>query len=201
MKKSIAILLINFLLFSCGQNYSEKKITPIEKPIQHFMTFRLVDNELIEYDIDTLKNFNQIIKILDETDCSREYAMFKVETKDKIYKIQPLQFCESIFDYKLKEILYVNTDSITANYELKFPIDSLKVVLKNHLFNPNNDRNYSLADEKKLISINVDSTENINETKKLLLSIITELNMIENKPNYGFMFEDRGILPKPIILE
>ncbi|WP_416441758.1 hypothetical protein ACH3O9_14750 [Leeuwenhoekiella sp. A16] len=201
MKKTIAILILSFLLFSCGQNNSEKKQIAIEKPIQHFMTFRLADNELVEYDIDTLKNFNEILKILDETDCLREYAMFKLETEDKIYKIQPLQFCESIFDYKLREILYVNTDSITVNYELKFPIDSLKLALTNHLFNPSNDRNYSLADEKKLISINIDSTKNIAQTKKLLLNLIKELNEMENKPNFGFMFEDKGIFPKPIIVE
>lgn len=90
------------------------------------MNFRLADNELVEYNIDTLKNFNEIFKILDETDCLREYAMFKLETEDKIYKIQPLQFCEGIFDYKLREILHINTDSITVNYDQKFPIDSLK---------------------------------------------------------------------------
>ena len=73
--------------------------------------------------------------------------------------------------------------------------------MTNHLFNPSNDRNYSLANEKKLISINIDSTKNIGQTKKLLLNLIMELNAMENKPNFGFMFEDRGILPKPIIVE
>ncbi len=162
------------------------------------MSFRLADNELIEYDIDTLKNFKEVIKILDETDCLSEYAMFKLETENKIYKIQPLQFCESILDYRLREIIYVNTDSITVNYELQFPIDSLKLALTNHLFNPSNDRNYSLADEKKLISINVDSIKNITQTKNLLLKLIKELNAMENKPNFDFIFENRGILPRMV---
>ncbi|WP_292950069.1 hypothetical protein [Olleya sp. UBA1516] len=201
MRTTLSILILILLLTACGQNNNGEKRVAIEKPIQRFMTFRLVDNELVEYDIDTLKNYNGIIKILDETDCLSEYAIFKLETDDKVYKIQPLQFCESIFDYKLREVLYVNTDSITVNYELKFPIDSLKFALTNHLFNPTNNRNYSLKNEKKLISINVDSTKEINETKKLLLNIIEELNGIENKPNFGFMFENRGILPKAIIVE
>ena len=162
------------------------------------MTFRMVDNELIEYDIDTLKSFKEVTEILDDIDCSKEYALFKLETEKKIYKIQPIQFCDDIFDYKLREVIYINTDSITVNYELKYPIDSLKTTLTNHLFNPNNDRNYSLANEKKLISINVDSTKKITDTKRLLLNIIDELNAIENKPHLGFMFENRGIIPKPI---
>lgn len=182
------------LLTSCGQNCNEKKRLPIEKPIQHFLSFRLVDNEFIEYDIDTIANFSEVLKILDEIDCTKEYALFKLETDNKIYKIQPLQFCESIFDYKLREIIYVNTDSIIVNYQLKYPIDSLKMVLNNHLQNTNYDENYPSTDEKKLISINVNSTKNIIETKKLLLKIIAEINDLNTQANFAFMFEDRGII-------
>ena len=201
MRATLSISILILLLTACGQNNNGEKRVAIEKPIQRFMTFRLVDNELVEYNIDTLKNFNVVTNILDETDCLKEYAMFKLETEDKIYKIQPLQFCENIFDYKLREILYINTDSITVNYNLKFSIESLKSALTNHLFNPNNDRNYSLKNEKKLISINVDSTKNISETKKLLLNVIKVIDGLENKPNFSFMFENRGILPKAIIVE
>ena len=194
MRNTIFILILSCLLWNCGKNNGEKEQIVIDKPIQYFKTFRLADNELIEYDIDTLNNFNEVIKILDKTDCSQEYALFKLETDSKIYKIQPLQICKSIFDYKLREILYINTDSITINYDLKLPIDSLNIALTNHLFNPNEDRNHPFSDEKKLISINVDSTKNITETKKLMLKVIKEINELKNKPNFGFMFEDRGII-------
>lgn len=198
MKKTIFILILTYLLSSCGQNRNNKKQLTVEKPIEYFLSFRLVDNKFIEYDIDTLANFNQVLKILDEIDCTKEYALFKLETKEKIYKIQPLQFCQSIFDSKLREIIYINTDNITVNYEIKYPIDSLKMVLKNHLNNPNNDRNYPMTNEKKLISINVDSTKNINETKKLLIKILVNLNEFETKKYVNLMFEERGIIPKPI---
>jgi len=186
---------------NCGQNNGEKKQITIEKPIQHFLSFSLVDNSFVEYNIDTLANFREFLKIMDETDCTKEYALFNLETDEKIYKIQPLQFCESIFDFKLREIIYINTDSITVNYEIKYPIDSLKIVLKNHLINPNNDRNYSLSNEKKLISINVDSSKNIAETKDLLLKIIKDINELKAKKYVNFLFEKRGIFPKPIIVK
>lgn len=186
---------------NCGQKSGEKKQVAIEKPIQSFMTSRLVDNKLIEYDIDTLGDFNELIKILKKIDCLKEYAIFKLETDRKVYKIQPLQFCDDVFDYKLREVLYLDTDSIVVNYELRYPIDSLNSILTNHLFNPSNDRNYPFEDEKKLISINVDSTKNILETKELLLNVIQEINALDSKPNFGFMFENRGILPKLIIVE
>ncbi len=187
------------MLVHCRQNNSKKN--GADKPIQNFITFQMVDNELIEYDIDTLKNFKEVTDILNNINCLKEYAVFKLETEKKIYKIQPLQFCNDIFDYKLREVIYINTDSIIVNYELKLPIDSLKTAIINHLFNPSNDKNYSLTNEKKLISINVDSIKNITKTKRLLLNIIDVLNVIENKPNFGFIFEDKVQLPKPIIVE
>lgn len=197
----IVILLFNCLLLNCVHNNGEEKQIAPKKPIQYFISSQLANNKMVEYDIDTLKNFNEIVKILNETDCLHEYAIFKLETENKIYKIQPLQFCESIFDYKLRQILYLNADSITVNYELKLPMDSLKLALTNHLLNPNKDRNYPFKDEKKLISINVDSSKNISKTRKLLLNVIEEINRLKNKPNFEFMFENRGIWPKTIVME
>jgi len=194
LRATFFISILIFLLISCGQNNSEKNNQKNEKPEQNFLTFRLVDNKFIEFDLDTLSNFNEIIKIQNKIDCNKNYALFKLKTDTKIYNIQPLQFCEDIFDYKLREVVYVNTDSITVNYELQYPIDSLKMVLNNHLRNPNNDRNYPSPDEQRLISINVDNIKNIIETKKLLLKIITNINEMNIKTNFSFMFEERGII-------
>ncbi|EGV44232.1 hypothetical protein BZARG_3108 [Bizionia argentinensis JUB59] len=194
MRKTIVILILNCLLISCGQNKNEKKEAKSKKPEQNFLTLRLADNEFIEFNIDTLSDFNEIIKIIEKIDCRKNYALFKLETEKEIFNIHPLQLCEDIFDYKLREIIYINTDSITVNYELKYPIDSLKTVLNNHLRNPNDDKNFPSSDEKKLISINVDSNKNIIETKKLLLKIIANINELNTKANYSFMFEERGII-------
>lgn len=171
-----------------------KHLSKEERSEQNFFTYRLIDNEFIEYDLDTLSNFNEIINIQNKIDCNKNYALFKLKTDTTIYNIQPLQFCEDIFDYKLREIIYINTDSITVNYELKYPIDSLKTVLNNHLKNSNDDKNYPSPKEKRMISINIDNTKNIIETKKLLLKLITNINKLNVKTNFSFMFEDRGII-------
>lgn len=194
LRATFFIPILIFLLISCGQNNNEIKHLKNEKSEQIFLTYRLVDNEFIEYDLDTLSNFNQIIKIQNKIDCNKNYALFKLKTDTKIYNIQPLQFCEDIFDYKLREIVYISTDNITVNYELQYPIDSLKTILNNHLINPNDDRNYPSSEEQRLISINVDSTKNIIETKKLLLKIITNINELNIKTNFSFMFENNGII-------
>ena len=194
MNKLTYILILSFLCICCGQNQDAEKETSNEKPIQTFSSFRLLKNELVEYDIDTLTNFNEILKILDEIDCLQEYVVFKIDTGDKIFKIQPLQMCEDIFDYKLRQILYINADSITINHKLKFPIDSLQTILKNHLVNPNNNENYPLEKEIKLISITIDGTKNIRDTKNLLLKIISIVNELEHKVNFSFMFESHGII-------
>ena len=198
MKKTFVLLILTCLLISCGQNQNAiKRLTPV-KPEQNFLSFRMSGYELIEFDIDTLADFRAVLNAMNEIDCLRNYAVFKLETDEIIYKIQPLQFCEIIYDYKLKEIIYVNTDSITVNYQIKYPIDSLKMVLDNHLRNTSNDENYPSVDEKKLISINVDRAKSIVETKKLLIKIITDINDLNTKAIFAFIFEEEGIIESPI---
>ena len=198
MKKLIIILIFNCLLTSCRQNQQENIGLNSEKEEQIFLSSRIVGHEYVEIDIDTLANFGEMLKVMEEIDCVGSYALFKIETDKKIYKIQPKQFCDIPSDYKLREIIYINTDSITVNYQLKYPIDSLQVVLKNHLLNSENNSNYPSADEKRMLSINIDRTKNISETKNHLLNIINEVNELNSKRNFVFMFDDRGILPRPI---
>jgi len=161
---------------------------------QSFLTFRDVSKELIEIDIDTMVNFNTLINVAEKINCDDKIAVVKIETQKNIYKVQPLTFCGEIFDYKLREIIYVNLDSITVNYKLNYPIDSLKIVLNKHLKNPQNDNNYPLSNEKRLISIDVDGKRDIKETKKILLKIISCINEINSKKHLSFMFQKGGII-------
>jgi hypothetical protein len=133
LKEVISILILTCLLINCGQNKNGKNQLSNEKPIQNFLSSRIIGVEFKEFDIDTLANFREILDIIEEIDCSKNYALFKLETDIEIFKIQPLHFCGDIVDYKLSEIIYVSTDSIAVNYQLKYPIDSLKMVLRNHL--------------------------------------------------------------------
>jgi len=190
-------LILSFLLINCGQKDEEKKEVVTEKPEQNFMSFRDLSRELIEVDIDTISDFKELIEVTEKIDCAGQIVIFKMETDQKIYKIQPLQNCAYIsLHYKRNEIIHVNPDSITVNKKIKFPIDSLRVVLDNHLQNRNNNPIYPSSDEKKLISINVANDKNIDETKKLLLKIITEYNDLNITTNFAFMFENKGILPE-----
>ena len=176
---------------SCDHNNGKN---PFKKEQQNFLTIRNLTNEFIEYNIDTLASFREITEILEEIDCQKNYALFKLETKSKIFKIQPLQFCGDIFDYKMKQVIYINTDSITVNDHLNYPIDSLHSVLRYHLLNYNDDNNYPLGIERKWISINVDESKKIDDTKILLLKIIDEVNSIDGNVDFGFMFKNSGLI-------
>ena len=188
------IIIVSALMYfttSCNHNNGKN---PFKKEQQNFLTIRNLANGFIEYDIDTLASFSEITEILEEIDCEKNYALFKLETNSKIFKIQPLQFCGDIFHYKMKELVYINTDSITVNNDLKYPIDSLNSVLRYHLLNFNGDNNYPLGTERKWISINVDESKKIDDTKILLLKIIDEVNSIESNVDFGFMFENSGLI-------
>ena len=188
------VIIVSVLMyFTASCDHNNGKI-PLKKEQQNFLTIRNLTNEFIEYDIDTLASFREITKILEEIDCQKNYALFKLETKSKIFKIQPLQFCGDIFDYKMKQVIYINTDSITVNDHLNYPIDSLHSVLRYHLLNYNGDNNYPLGTERKWISINVDDSKKIDDSKILLLKIIDEVNSIDGNVDFGFMFENSGLI-------
>ncbi|WP_298516399.1 hypothetical protein [uncultured Kordia sp.] len=192
MKKSVTILLLSFFLIYCENTHKDNKIVQ-EKPVQSFLTYRMEQQKFVEIDIDLLQNFGDMLNVIDTTDCRKNASLFKIETDSTIYKIQHLQFCESIFDYKLKQIIYINTDSIKVNDELSYPIDNLDGILKNHLVNEQNDENYP-STEKRLISIHIDESKNIKEVKKLLLNIISTFNSLQMKTNFAFMFDRYGMI-------
>lgn len=195
MKKSIIILVLVFLFYNCiekkeNHNTKQKIVYKYTPPLNYGI-------EYLEVDIDSLSEFNEILTILDTIDCTKKDVVFKMETEDKIYKIQPLQYCGVNYDYYLNQIIYINTDSITVNHDIQYPIDSLKTVLDSHLTNKKNDINYPSIDEEfRIISIHIDSSKKIKETKQLLLKIITEAQKITPKSNFVFIFNRRGLLPQ-----
>ena len=186
------------MLIACKEQHKPSRVAKQE---QIFKSLRRVDSEIIEIDMDTLANFKTVVNILETIDCRKNYAVFKLENKEKVLKIQPLHFCGDIFDYRLRDIIYIDTDSITVNYKLKYPIDSLKIILNYHLLNPNNDKNYPKKHKGKLISINVDGKKNIIDTKKLLFKITNHIDNLKTKNKVRFMFENRGIMPEIIFAD
>ncbi len=182
------------MLISCGNKNEEAKTSEIKKSKQSFLTYREVSKKLVDIDIDTISNFKKLQNISEKINCGGEIAVIKIETKNTTYRIQPLMFCTDIFDYKLREIIYINPDSIIVNYKLSYPITDLKMILKKHLSNSENDENYPKQNEQRLISINVDSKKPIEVTKNLLLEVISNVNELNYKNNFSFMFEDKGIV-------
>ncbi|MFK7747986.1 MAG: hypothetical protein AB8B65_06335 [Kordia sp.] len=193
MKKSISFVLLCFFLMNCVDSKKEKNL-PKEKTVQSFLTFQTKKQTSIETNMDSLKNFGEVLKMIDTTDCSTKTLLFTIETAENNYTIQPLQFCGDIYDYKLRQIIYFDTDSITVNEQLKYPITAIHSVLKNHLINPLNDEDYPSKEATKFISIHVDSSKSIKEIKKLLLNIISTFNSLKINQNFSFIFDKYGII-------
>lgn len=193
MKKSVLIIILSFFLTYCVDSKKDNPITK-EKTVQSFLTYRTQNQKHLEIDIDSLQNFGELLNVIDTTDCRKLAPTFKIETDSTIYKIQHLHFCETIYDYKLRNILYVSTDSIKVNYQLTYPINDLGTILENHLINKLNDENYPSEDEKRFISIHIDESEDIQEVKKLLLHIISVHTKLNIKTNFAFMFDRYGMI-------
>ncbi len=166
----------------------------IQKIEQSFITIHEINKELIDVDIDSIADFNSLINIIEEISCGGQIGLVKMETKDKIFRVQPLFSCGDIFDYKLRQIIYVNPDSVTVNSELNYPISDLKMVLQKHIHNSENDKNYPEQDKIRMISINVGNDKPISITKNLILEIIYKLNELDYKNNLSFKLENHDII-------
>lgn len=194
--KTLILAFICFVFTNCKESRSNETQIDIEKPIQYIVSFKNVDNKLIETNIDTLSNLNGFLNILDKNNCINIYQLLNHEIKDKTYNLKPMSNCYGTFHYRLKEIIYVSTDSIAVNRELRFPIDSLNIILRKHLLNHKQDKNYPFDGEQKLISVHVDTLKPIAKTKELIKNIINDIIEIDAKPYPQFIFNDGGIIPK-----
>ena len=162
------------------------------------MGMREIGKEIIEINLDSLSNFNNLLTAIDRVNCNNKIAIIKFETNSSIFKIQPLNFCSEnppIWCSSLRDVIYLTSDSITVSYDLKYNIDSLKPVLKRHLRNIENNENYPKKGKIGFLSLHIDSTKNISHTKNLLLKIITDFNEIDNDSlHLNVLFENHGII-------
>lgn len=192
MKKLLVVLAFACLLINC-ENSKKAKKEIAKKPVQSFLGLRLPEQKFFEIDIDSLQNFGDILNIIDTVDCHKNAVLVNVETDSIIYKIQHFNPCGVIYDYKLNEIIYIKTDTLIVNHELQFPINSIGYVINKHLINVEFDENYPMTSRTRLISINIDPDKSIQETKKLLLRVIENINALPIGQPFAFIFDRIGL--------
>ena len=86
-----------------------------------------------------------------------------------------------IVDYHGSNIISIQKDSIIINDEIQMPLDSLPVVLRNHILNPKEEFTYSKSIDRALIFYYQDSLYSSKKIKDQLIKITTDFNDLNRK--------------------
>ncbi|TDQ25461.1 hypothetical protein DFQ07_1883 [Tenacibaculum caenipelagi] len=126
-------------------------------------------------DIKTFENYNALIDSVENLKYSSKQTFLKLEDEKATYNILASTFFGQ--DYppiiKFKNILSISSDSILKNS--KYPIDSLKIVLKRDL--ENFGRNDSLSDSPKKLIVSI--TTDLHNLENLIIKICSTFNEIK----------------------
>lgn len=174
MRYFLSILLVT-LFFSCK---NERIIN--DKNFFYPNKFDLKKGNRLIIDIDS-KNQNKIFNYLDSINClNKQVPILKVKKNNLNYFFYAKQFCDNnqvISCYKDRNVISISTDSIYVSYIDRYPIDSLKSILKKHLINKNKSFDFPENLNKASIFFK------INNNKKNLIKLADEFNKLNSISN------------------
>ncbi|PKG41767.1 hypothetical protein CXF67_13935 [Psychroflexus sp. MES1-P1E] len=142
------------------------------------------DSILTKIDLDSIKNYGELIKIADRIACSGKLPVLKFNSDKTDFNLLVFKMCSEsniIADYSGKNVISIENNTVIINDQIEKPIDSLKSILRNHILNPEKQSDYSQNIEKALIFYYQDSLFGKEEIKKQLVKITTEFNELNGK--------------------
>lgn len=190
--KSFVLSILVLIIVSCNNKITKSEF---KKEERIFNASGLVWEEYVEIDLDSLLNYGDLFEEINKITCEKSITL-KFENDSIIYRVKPFDICPTS-DYRLRQVIYVNPDSIFVNDSLKFPIDNLNQELRKHLINKKNDINYPQKEEMRFVSIYMDSSENLNETKNLITEIISSFDELKKDNDLifsGIALRERGMI-------
>lgn len=160
-----------FLIFLC----CKREITEI----RYYPTDFHTSIEYFEFiNLDTTKlTLRQITNEIIHNGFDSDLGNIMIEFNDRAIKKRVIPYFYGSGLYKEENILKINSDSILIDNN--YPISELKQILKRHYLNKNSNIRYSDSPEKAIIEVSIDSNENGNELKKLLVKLTRSFDEIK----------------------
>lgn len=178
MKKILSISFITLFFLSCGIKKEKAKFYYPKKS-------SFVDNSnLSRVYLDSIKNYEELIRILNEISCSNQTPVLKFNNKKSEFRLVVFKDCSESNNSPLywnRNVINIQNDSIIIDNNFKVHFKNLTTVLKKHLINPNNENNFSANNKKSVIFYYQDGMFEMEKVKEQLLKIITEFNKINKK--------------------
>jgi len=184
LKKLIHILTIILIFSACKESESNQEVD-FKKTEFNYLFDPTTD--YVEMPIDSFENYDKLVYRLEKSICSSKKTVLKFENDSFIYRIKPINFCPenaTIFDYFERDVLWITPDSVIVDYELAYPLDSLRIIMERHLINKNKDPKYPRKKTKLsylksgFLKIRIDSSKSIKETKRVFQRIVNNFNEI-----------------------
>jgi methyl-accepting chemotaxis protein len=174
LRVTTKFLFLILILFSCQEQRNKNKRIKFYYPNQSEFN-KSAEYELV--DVKTFKNFDVLIDSVENIKYKSKRIYINVQNDNTEYNILASTFFGQ--DYppiiKFKNILKISSDSISKN--VKYPIDSLKNVLKRDL--ENFGKNNRLSDSPKKLIVSV--TTDIGKLESLLTKICKTFNEIKTE--------------------
>jgi len=209
LKKVYYILLLSLTLFNCDKTVKQDHTSTTET--FYYPTVANFQNETLlkKVELDSLDNFEELLNIADEIVCDTKSPLIYFENKDAIFKFLIDKDCLIAFniaDYKERNIIFIQGDSIIINDKMSKPLDSIEKVLNNHILNKGKNPKYSTSIEKAIIFYHQDSLFKSIDIKEQLLKISNAFNGIRNTngdsiplkiklQEYGYIYIEEPTIP------
>ena len=184
--KNFCIIILILLFSACNTRSKNEKQTSEEKYTFYYpKKFHFEDgSEIVSIDIDTIKNFGKILEFTDKIACGKKYPALKIQKNDSIFNIMFWKDCSiyaSIGDYKNRNVISIQGDSIIINEKTFTSFENIDKVLPEHILNPSKNMIYSTNPERSIIMYYQDSTYDSKKFKEQILKIAKEFNKLNLK--------------------
>jgi len=182
LKKIFYILLLSLTLINCDKTI-KKDHDSIKETFYypHKANFQN-DTLLRKVKLDSLKNFGELLKLSDKIVCENKIPLIYFRNEKAEFKMLIGKECLialNVADYKERNVIFIQGDSIIINDKMTKPFDSIKSIMVKHILNKNKDLDYSTSIEKAIIFYHQDSLFKSIDIKKQLLKIANEFNQIK----------------------
>ena len=142
------------------------------------------DSLIVSINVEKYNKYEKLIEEIDSISCTEKIPFVEIETDSTIFNLLAYHICSEehlIADYKTRNIIGLNNDSILINKDLEFSIDSLDTILKKQYLNYGKDENFSVSPEKAVLFFYSDLDTDNRIIKERILKIINGYLNIRSK--------------------
>ena len=182
MKVYLYLLIIALISFNCkkgNNNFDQAKIEFFYPNKESFNP----EFQSTQISLDTIENFGKLLTIAEKIACENKEPIIKIESKNIIYNFKVFKDCLNAMDninYKQRNIVLIQGDSIIVNVLIDKPIDSLKNVMTNHLLNNGINPNFSTSQKMALFIYHQDSTLKSKKIRAQFIKLASTFNEIND---------------------